>query len=82
MSTQEEVFEAITYERDYQDSAHGDLNSHHHSVCEWLVIMDKKLNDVKEGWYEFGDDRALLEMLKVISTGVACLEQHNIVCTR
>lgn len=78
----ENISSAIKLERDYQDSAHGDIDVHGHTVAEWLMIMEKKINDAKTGWYKEGDNQALLEILKVISSGVACLEQHRIVRTR
>lgn len=75
-----DVYKAVDKERIYQDNKHGTIENHPHSVGEWLLIIEDELQEAKNGWCrEHSDARALEEILQVISTGVACLEQHGIV---
>lgn len=71
------IANAIHRERKFQQEKWGD-NSH--EVGAFLLIMQKELQEAVEAWVEnSGDREALLEILQVISVGVACLEQHGIV---
>lgn len=68
-----EVIAAIESERSYQDQKWPD---HKHSVGEWLLIMEKCLNDAKFKWVtEKGDVSALNEIRQVVAVGVAAMEQ-------
>ena len=79
-SKQNLVFNAIKRERTYQDNKHGTIEKHPHTVGEWLLIIEDELQEAKNGWCrEHSDARAMEEILQVIATGVACLEQHGIV---
>ena len=70
------VFAAISRERTYQDAKWG-LN--HHTVGEWILILQAELDEAKQAWVKNpGDGPALTEILQVISVGVACLEAHPI----
>lgn len=71
------VFQKINLERDYQEQKWGD---NPHTVGEWLLIMQAKLDEAKQAWVKNpGDNDALEELLQVVSVGVACLEQHGVV---
>ena len=42
--------------------------------------MESELAEAKEAWvHNGGNEEALREILQVVATGVACLEQHGIV---
>jgi hypothetical protein len=74
------ILDAVKREREYQDIKHGCLADHPHTVAEWILIMESELNEAKEAWVRNGGDRqARKEILQVIATGFACLEQHGIV---
>jgi hypothetical protein len=78
--TRQEVFNAISNERIYQDRKWGTIEQHPHEVGSWLTIMRQLLNDAERAYMsERGDIGALDEILKVVSTGVACMEQHGAV---
>lgn len=75
----EKIIEAIRRERVYQDAKWGTVKDHPHDVPGWLLIMRSELTEAEEGWVHCGGDKeALREILQVIATGVACLEQHGI----
>ncbi|PKN20927.1 MAG: hypothetical protein CVU71_03870 [Deltaproteobacteria bacterium HGW-Deltaproteobacteria-6] len=68
-----EVLDAIQSERDYQDRK---WPMHHHSTAEWILIMDKCLNDAKRAWVcGHGDTQALHEIRQVVAVGIAAMEQ-------
>lgn len=80
MIEQAEIYGAITRERDYQTDKWGTLEEHPHEVGGWIAIMQKELNEALAAWCsKRGDEAALREILQVIATGVACLEQHGVV---
>ncbi len=74
----EEIFDAIHDERRFQDEKWGNIDSHKHSVPEWLLIMKKLLEKAENDWMKSGDVEALKSVLKATATGVACIEQHGI----
>lgn len=74
------IMSAVVRERRHQDQTHGTIVDHPHSVGEWLLIIETELLEAKAAWVrETGDRGALLEILQVVSTGFACLEQHGVV---
>ena len=74
------LFDAIDREREYQDRKWGTIQEHPHEVPGWLLIIQSELNEAMEEWvHNGGDKEALREILQVIATGVACLEQHGVV---
>jgi hypothetical protein len=80
MSKLDEVFQAITRERIYQDVKWGTLAQHPHTVGEWLLIVEAELNEAKQGWVKGkGDAEALRELVQVAAVVVAALEQHGVV---
>ena len=73
------VFDAIDRERWYQDEKWGTIKDHPHDVPGWLLIMQSELNEALEAWvHNGGDTEALREIIQVVATGVACLEQHGV----
>lgn len=80
MKTQAFIFEAIQRERWYQDKKWGTIEEHPHTVAEWILVMESELQEAKQGWLKGTSNlQALEEILQVIATGVACLEQHGVV---
>lgn len=75
----ERVVEGIREERAYQDKKWGDLDHKVHGITAWMLIMRKELIEAEDEWMKKGNDEALLEILQVVATGVACLEQHGVV---
>jgi hypothetical protein len=73
------VYHAITNERDFQDSKWGDLTQKRHAIPSWLLIMKKELQEAEDAWMKESNYRALEEILQVVATGVACMQQHGIV---
>ncbi len=74
---QDDIFQAILKERNYQDEKWGWLDKR--SVQGWLLVMESELNEAKEAWVKTGlDELALREILQTIAVGVACLEEHGI----
>lgn len=76
---QENVFKVITGERNHQDKKWGTIESRPREVGTYLTLMRKLLTDAERAYAESsGDEAALHEIRKVISTGVACAEQHGL----
>lgn len=75
----ENIFEIINEERNYQDDKWGDINVHPHEVGAWILIMESLLSDARKAWQsKSGDIDALIEIRKVVATGIACMEQHGV----
>ena len=68
-----DIVAAIGSERIYQEQK---WSGHEHVVAEWLLIMQKCLDDAKRAWVSNDGDRlALNEIRQVVAVGVACMEQ-------
>lgn len=68
-----DVLKAIQSERAYQEQK---WPGHMHTVAEWLLIMQKCLDDAKRAWVTgHGDEQALHEIRQVTAVGVAAMEQ-------
>jgi len=79
-ASKQDVFNAITDERVFQDRKWGTVEQHPHEVGSWLTIMRQLMNDADKGWMSNrGDEAALDDIRKVVAVGVACMEQHGIV---
>lgn len=72
------IINAIDSERAHQDNKWGTIEEHPHTVMEWIAIMRGELNEAELAWLKQSDEHALLEVLQVIATGVACLQQHSV----
>lgn len=75
---EQHIIDGIDLERAYQDKKWGTVQEHPHTLMEWVTIMRAELNEVEEAWLKTTDEHTLLEILQVIATGVACLEQHGV----
>ena len=71
-----DVYEIIAEERDYQDGLehHSKSKDEKHSVADWIIFMERKLNQAKEMTYQLNEDEAIQQVIKVTALGVACLE--------
>lgn len=74
------VHALIDEERQHQDAKHGPLETHGHTIGEWILIMEAELAEAKLALIKGGSGRnhVLHEVLQVAATGAACLEQHGI----
>lgn len=74
------VMDNVIIERNYQDSKHGPISTHGHTLGEWILIMEAELAEAKEALIKGGEGRNAVrhEILQVVATGFACLEQHGI----
>ena len=69
----ERVLVAIESERLYQEKK---WPNHQHTLAEWLLIIQKCLDDAKRSWVTgHGDNSALHELRQVTAVGVAAMEQ-------
>ena len=74
-----QVFKAVSDEREYQDSKWGTIEEHPHEVGSWLLVIKGELDEAIEAWQKGGGDRlALQEVVQVAATSFACLEQHGL----
>lgn len=75
-----EVYILIAEERNHQDKKHGPIDIHGHTIGEWILIMEAELAEAKLAIIKGGTGRnhVLHEILQVVATGAACLEQHGI----
>ena len=70
------VYFEIDEERNYQDSLewHSIKKDEEHSVADWIIFMERKLNQAKESVYQLKEKEAIRQIKKVTALGVACLE--------
>lgn len=75
----EEVFEKIKAERSYQDAKWGSLEEKNQELAGYLVIIEKELEESKNGWMKNKDgrDSALAEIVQIAAVAVACLQQYG-----
>ena len=74
----DDVYKAISEERDFQDHKWGTIEQHPHEVGAWLVIIDKLVEDAKHAFVSNrGNYGALDELRKIAAVAVACMEQHG-----
>jgi hypothetical protein len=73
-----EVYEAITKEREYQDTKFGKYKEQ--SLPGFLVVLKNELDEAFLGWAKnsTGRSSALHEILQVAATAVACLEKYGV----
>lgn len=74
-----EVYNAIDGERAFQDRKWGTIEQHPQDIAGWMLIMRKELEEAEQAWVKADNADSLRELLQVIATGVAALEQHGIV---
>ena len=71
---QVEVIAQVLDVRREQDEKHENEN---HCAAEWILIIEKQLNDAKIQWYKGNYQGTLREIAHIGACSVACLEQHN-----
>lgn len=79
MTPRTKVYNAIDTERTHQDLKWGTISQHPQDIAGWMLIMRKELEEAEEAWVNGDPEDCLNEMLQVIATGVAGLEQHGAV---
>jgi formylmethanofuran dehydrogenase subunit E len=73
MRIKPEVIKALEAEREYQEQK---WPASRPSAGEWLLIMQKCLDDARRAWVTGrGDEQVLYEIRQVAACGVAALEQ-------
>jgi hypothetical protein len=77
----EEVFEAISKERDNQIEKWG--TDRKLSLPGFLLVLEEELNEAKYGWMKNlpGKSAPLNELVQVAAVAVACLEKYGITGT-
>lgn len=83
-SNRQDVLTALEEERDYQDSDPHDLgytpeDDARLSTADWILFMERKLEEAKERAYTLDDKGARSSVRKVAALGVACLEHRGVV---
>ena len=72
-----EIYKAIDSERDYQDKKWGN-NSLDNSIADYILYMEKHIQNAKDALYELESKEAREFLRKVTALGVACFEQHGV----
>lgn len=76
-----DVVDAITNERDFQDRKHGPLSgAGAHTLGEWLLLIEAELHEAKVALIKGGEGRNSLrsELVQVAALVFAALEQHGL----
>jgi hypothetical protein len=78
--TFEQAIESVKIEREHQDLKWGTLEEKNQSVAGYLVILEKELEEAKNGWMKNkpGKDSALAEIRQIAAVAMACIQQHGI----
>jgi hypothetical protein len=76
-ATAEEVFAAITAERDFQDRKHG---VDPHGIGTWLLLIESELGEAKLAAVKggVGRDSVRHELIQIAALCVAALENHGL----
>lgn len=82
MVSRQEVYQAIDGERDYQDAGRGNAQRHEGmpemTPGEYILCMEKCLQDAREAWYRPDGGQACLPHLRKVSAlGVAAMELYG-----
>lgn len=74
----EKVYNKIDDERKYQNRLewHTKKQDDEHSVADWIIFMEYKLNKAKNAIYQLDEKEAIKQIKKVTAIGVACLEYN------
>lgn len=75
--SRQEVFDAISLERDYQDDKWGVNRAH--SLADFMLIMKHELDEAIEGWMKdrSGRNSPLNEICQVAAVAVAAMERYG-----
>lgn len=73
----EDIYRELDAERQHQFVLWRDKP---HSVGDWLIIIDRELNEAKEGWMKNKAERhsAMSEIMQIAAVCIAAMEQHGI----
>lgn len=74
-----DVYKLIDGERDYQDLdvhqvGHDDSKC---SVADWLIFIEKQIEEAKVAVYNLRGDIALEHIRKITALGIACMEYND-----
>jgi hypothetical protein len=74
------VVGAVVEERIHQDHKHGSIEDYPHTLGEWILIMESELAEAKLALIKGGKGRDAVknEIVQVLATGFAALEQHGL----
>ncbi|MDP3723508.1 MAG: hypothetical protein Q8R91_08440 [Candidatus Omnitrophota bacterium] len=83
MSDRQQIYAAMDRERAYQQQKRPRSHAGGHEIPGWIAIMRAELAEAEDAWVR-GDGApanaaSLREILQVVSTGVAALEQYGVV---
>lgn len=75
--SRQEVFDAISIERDHQDRKWG--VNREHGLADFLLIMKKELDEAIDGWMKNREGRnsPLNEICQVAAVAVAAMERYG-----
>ncbi len=82
MPTRDQVYAAVDSERDYQDEGQGNARRHagmpEMTPGEYLLCMEKCLQDARDAWYKPDGGQACLPFIrKVAALGVHAMELYG-----
>lgn len=77
-----EVYEAISSEREYQDTVRkieekDTTPDSEKSVADFIIFIENKLNEAKKNIYNLDKEGALDDIRKIAGICVACGEAHG-----
>jgi hypothetical protein len=71
-----EVYKLLDLEREYQNTRPPAKNDPRRAIGEWIIYMERHLDEAKRQIYLLDYDAALEQIRKVTALGIACME-HN-----
>ena len=78
----EEVYRILSQERDYQDEIHKDIpelyGDANHSVSDWIIFMERLINDAKDKIYDLDEEEAMKFVKKATAVGVAAMQHKGV----
>lgn len=72
--TRQQVYDAITRERDYQDMVWGRGHDESHNLPAWILILRDLLSKAETAWLVGGPGESQKYILQLVATGVATIE--------
>lgn len=73
----DDVFQILDLERNYQDARWQAENDPGKSVSEWIIYMERHLEEAKRQIYMLNYDGGLEQVRKVTALGIACMEYND-----
>lgn len=76
-----EIDQAVSIERKYQDDKWGPVEDKGHSLAEWVLIAEAELAEAKQAVIKGGSGRNSVrsEIIQTMAVLRAALEQHGVV---